>query len=70
MTTQATTADQKYYALMIDDGSNFDCLIEGSTQDELVEVSGEYIQENPTHKILFVFHGSIIELENLIEKID
>lgn len=70
MTTPDTTAEKKYYALMIDDASHFDCFIEADSQDELIETCEEYIQENPTHKILFVFHGTIIDLQNTIEKME
>ena len=70
MTTQGTTADMKHYALMIDPNSHFDCIIEGENQDDLIAACEEYIQEFPEHKILFCFHGTIIDLQNVVEKFE
>ena len=70
MTTPVTTAEQKHYALMIDPNSHFDCIVEGDSQEDLIAACEEYIQEFPEHKILFCFHGTIIDLHKVVEKLD
>ena len=59
----------KFYAVMVDDQNDFDCIIEDDTQESLLQEVALYIEKHVDHKILFVFNGTIIDLQNTIENL-
>ena len=60
----------KYYAYINDSDGNFECFLESDTADELQQHFLEYIAEFPGSSCSFMFHGTFVDFENLIAKVE
>jgi len=59
-----------YYAFILDDQGNFDCILEADSLNELKEHIKEYLAEFVGHSVSFVFHGSFVDFQNTVASIE